>query len=644
MLWHFHQPDYRDPQSGRPVLPWVRHHALRGYRDLPVAIVESGVAATVNFVPTLLTQLAWYAQGGSDDWLDRAAKPAEALGPAERLALLREGFSGHPAMVQAAPRWLALRDRVQSHGALDVQGLRDLQVWSILGWTGWSARRDFPVLQALIDQGANFTEADKRQLLQTQRAICAGLPEIWGQLPEVSASPWGHPILPLLVDARHGQRCLPNLPEVDFSWPQDAALQLVRGKAEVEGHLGRSITGLWPSEGAVSPEVLTLAEDAGFTWLVSDEGVLQRSDRQRFERQRMERQGSGSGPWRLGDGLVGFFRNRDLSDLVGFRTAGRDPQRSVDELLAGIRGCDGHVTLALDGENPWESHGDAGKGFLTCFFERLSRDPHLQTQTFQQASASPVGVVSRIHTGGWINADFAIWIGDEQDRVAWRLLAQARQAVAEAGDPSGALQHVLAAEGSDWFWWYGPEFHSDQDGIFDRLFRGHLAAAWQSLGQEVPRALQRSLLGGPSSLRDQAPIGPVEPKAALGWWGAGCWDARRPAGSMAQALQPLDRLLWGAGTDKIFLRLMPRQPLPPVDGLQIEVQFKGCEAHGQSSFEAKELLAGPVMVVLETPKQGAYRVDVMLRRGAQELGILGPPEGLHVDVKAEPNTWRNGWV
>ncbi|MFM2246965.1 MAG: hypothetical protein RL071_3039, partial [Pseudomonadota bacterium] len=33
LLLHMHQPDYRDPASGEPIMPWVRLHAVRGYTD-----------------------------------------------------------------------------------------------------------------------------------------------------------------------------------------------------------------------------------------------------------------------------------------------------------------------------------------------------------------------------------------------------------------------------------------------------------------------------------------------------------------------------------------------------------------------------------------------------------------------------------
>ena len=33
LLLHMHQPDYRDPRTGRPGMPWVRLHAVRGYTE-----------------------------------------------------------------------------------------------------------------------------------------------------------------------------------------------------------------------------------------------------------------------------------------------------------------------------------------------------------------------------------------------------------------------------------------------------------------------------------------------------------------------------------------------------------------------------------------------------------------------------------
>ena len=634
ILWHFHQPDYRDPSSGQPVLPWVRHHALRGYRDLAVALLESGVPGTINLVPTLLEQLDWYAEGGSDPWLERVRQPPQALSPELRTGLLREGFAGHPAMVAASPGWRRLKARVDSEGCLDDQGLLDLQVWSVLGWTGWSLRRDHPALQGLVRRGEGFTPGDKAMLLAIQQEACATLPDLWARLAEVSASPWAHPILPLVVDARHGRRCLPDLPDVAFAWPGDAAVQLAWGRSAVSERLGRPVSGLWPSEGAVSPEVVDLARAAGFTWLVSDEGVLERS----------QRQGEGRGPWTLARGLVGFFRDRSLSDLIGFRTAGRDPDEAVGELLAGVARQQGHVTLALDGENPWESHPDAGRGFQERFFQALSRHPRVRATPFAEAAAEPVGRVTRIFTGGWINADFAIWIGDPEDRAAWALLAQTREAVAAAGDPPDALRHVLAAEGSDWFWWYGPEFHSEQADTFDRLFRAHLGAAWAALGVTPPAALSRSLLGAVAPTRDRAPAGPVDPCAPLGWWAAGCWDARRPGGAMAAGVRVLDRLEWGAADRAVHVRLVMDPAAAPQPGACWVLDLAGPGEPLQVRVPHPPEPGAVLEVCLAAPSPGLHRVHVALWEAGGSVRAVGPPGGLEGTVGRAGGCWRGGWV
>ncbi len=633
LLWHFHQPDYRDPQTGAPVLPWVRHHALRGYRDLPLAIAEHGASMAINLVPTLVEQVAWYAGGGSDPWLDRVRTPAEELDEQGRQVLLRDGFAGHPALVEAAPPWRELRLRRDQGRAFGPGALRDLQVWSILGWTGWSARRDHPELAGLVARGCGFTEDDKATLLSVQRRICVELPELWRAVPEVSASPWSHPILPLLVDARHGCRCLPELPPVDFAWPGDARLQLTRGKRAIEALLGREVTGLWPPEGAVSPEVVELAVEAGFSWLASDEGVLERS----------ERRGAGRGPWTLAKGLAGFFRDRHLSDHIGFRTAGRDPAQSVTELLDGVAARDGLVTLVLDGENPWESHPDAGHGFMQALGEALGAHPGVQAVGFAEAASDTVGTVERVHTGGWINGDFAIWIGDEADREAWSLLGETRRAVREAGDPPEALAPVLAAEGSDWFWWYGPEFHTEHLPDFDRLFRTHLLAAWRALGRRPPARLLQPVGTTPAPLRDRDPLGAVRPGEPRAWWGAGSWDARRPGGSMAGGVQAIDRVLYGVGDGSVHVRLDPRTPLPPLAGATLRVALSG--ASGEQVFEAAaaELEHGPLVHSFLAEVPGHHRLSVQVRRGGEVLQALPDSGSLGVDVPSTRRTWRGGW-
>ena len=62
VLWHMHQPDYRDHASGEFTLPWVYLHALKDYSDMAAHLERHpGVRAVVDFVPVLLDQLEDYA-------------------------------------------------------------------------------------------------------------------------------------------------------------------------------------------------------------------------------------------------------------------------------------------------------------------------------------------------------------------------------------------------------------------------------------------------------------------------------------------------------------------------------------------------------------------------------------------------------
>ena len=81
MLWHMHQPQYRDPTNGEYILPWTRLHALKDYWGMVHLLEEfPGVHATFNMVPGLALQLEEYGSGVfKDSWFRAAFAPAELL-------------------------------------------------------------------------------------------------------------------------------------------------------------------------------------------------------------------------------------------------------------------------------------------------------------------------------------------------------------------------------------------------------------------------------------------------------------------------------------------------------------------------------------------------------------------------------------
>src|SRR5512133_2088325 len=99
LLWHMHQPPYRDAETGEYLLPWVRLHATRAYNDMAWILERHpGVRCTVNFTPSLLEQLGELVAGSERDRLLE-----------ERVQLLRMSFMVDWEMnVRPLPRYAEL--------------------------------------------------------------------------------------------------------------------------------------------------------------------------------------------------------------------------------------------------------------------------------------------------------------------------------------------------------------------------------------------------------------------------------------------------------------------------------------------------------------------------------------------------------
>jgi alpha-amylase/alpha-mannosidase (GH57 family) len=241
--------------------------------------------------------------------------------------------------------------------------------------------------------------------------------------------------------------------------------------------------------------------------MATDEDILARSLHRKLDaaaRARPYELATRSGPVRV------LFRDHALSDLVGFTyqswdaaTAAADFVQRARQVAHAARASDPTaapvVTVILDGENAWEHYAGGGRPFLRALYAALAATPELQPVTMEVAAAGPAAPLRSIFAGSWINADFGIWIGHADDRRAWRQLGHARtaldDAVAAGLEPSradAALAALLAAEGSDWFWWYGDDHSSAHDRELDGLFRHHLQRAYDALGQAAPDELKTS--------------------------------------------------------------------------------------------------------------------------------------------------------
>ena len=602
VIWHMHQPDYRDPISGRVAMPFVRLHALRGYRDVAIWLNESGLKMCVNLVPSLLEQLQ-DLEAPTDVLADKDAHLRATLADPERLrtSQIRLLMSGHEAMWRS-PRAKELRELVELERSLDRQQRLDLQVWGTLAWVGWSGLRDHPELAELKAKDRDFDQQDRERMLVSCVALWRSVLPLYRSLPqELSTTPLCHPILPLLIDCEHASRCLPDYPAgaVDHAFPQDALAQLRLGKARAEEILERPIQGLWPSEGSVSPELLPLVKELGFTWLASDQAVLEASEKEPGDHLRA---------WDLG-GVAGLFRDRALSDFLGFVAAREPPAQAAQSFLSRCRATGGDIVLALDGENPWEAFEDAGQAFMAALTQVLASATLLLPG---ELAKTAVFRVRRLHTGSWINADFGIWIGDESDRAAWRLLSKARHAVQAAGDPPEALAHIYAAQGSDWFWWYGPEFETPFAPLFDHLFRAHLQAAWRCLGS-VPSELRQPLVSHENVHAPASDLGPPALRPLLGGVASVSGGA-----SMHSESGGIRALRYGPCPEGVWVELNGE----PVGAVELEIEGTRVPLHGRTVL----------------PGQGLPSELVLWVEGAHGVLRVPPADSIHL-LAPKPQWW-----
>jgi alpha-amylase/alpha-mannosidase (GH57 family) len=599
-----HQPYYKDPLKNEYALPWTYLHGIKDYFDMP-AIVEDtpGARAVFNLVPSLIEQLLDYANGTAvDPFLKKGMASPSDLGEEDRIFLLENFFSANrQRMIEPYRRYLELlymagegkpggaRDRVRHFSDQD---LLDLQVWFFLAWTGEAARQRYPVFAELIAKGEKYTAADKELLFATQRELLQAIIPLYKRLHEngsieLSVTPYYHPIMPLLCDIRLAQTAMPrvNLPETTFRHPEDARAQIRRGVEYFREIFGFAPRGMWPSEGSVSNEVLGIIAGCGLGWIATDEEILAKSlDGGLGEgKERLYR------PWRYScpQGEIGtFFRDHQLSDLVGFTYSQWDAGRAASDLCGRLHaiksrhGGEGRVVpIILDGENAWEYYSDNAYDFLQGMYRSIAESPQLNLTTCSDVLARTRfdGRLHNIFPGSWINGNYGIWIGHPEENLAWDLIAMARTA-AVASNPSvtSALESgnaavdpvaeqicrsLYAAEGSDWFWWYGDDHFSPHSDRFDRLFRQHLLNVYRLLGQEPPRQLLEPI-------KKKSPAGLIREPAAFidpdingrtsnyfEWLAAGLYDLTRQGSAMHSSDRMLQSFYYGYNRSFFFFRI-----------------------------------------------------------------------------------------
>src|SRR3989440_231579 len=280
-VWHMHQPYYKDDLTNPFLLPWVRLRCAKDYYKMPALLDDyPAIKQTFNLVPALVAQVQDYAEGRfTDIYLDLACRPVSELSGDERAFIARWMTEGSQLRrVRQYPRYLEL--------------------------------------------------VRKREQQERGQA-------------ELIPSPYYHPILPLIADLSIARVARPDLavPRRAFKHPDDAAEQL---RLAVEAHVrgfGRPPRGAWPPEAAISDEALRLAVEQGLEWMLSDEGVLARSQENAINRDaegQVMQPDVLYAPYRVqGEGppIRLLFHDARLSNAIGFEYHNSAPDEAAKDLV-----------------------------------------------------------------------------------------------------------------------------------------------------------------------------------------------------------------------------------------------------------------------------------------------------------------------
>lgn len=647
VVWHMHQPWYRDDVAGQFVLPWVRRRASKDYLHM-LRILERHpqVRVTVNMVPSLLAQLELYASGDAADAdRDLCLREAGELTAAERdflVAGAKHADYGRRVALLRPYTELVNRLPAGATAAVSVDDIRDLQLWTLLAWIDPEQILDDPELHALATRGRGFTEEDKtlvdsRQLALLRTVIPAYRAAVASGQVEPLTTPYHHPILPLLIDPASARVATPDiaLPPATAHHPADAAEHVRRGLQEFARITGHPAAGMWPAECAVSPAAAELMHRCGAGFAISDEGVLART----LGRAAGAEAGDVHHAYRDSSGLRMVFRDARLSNLIGFTYQSMAAEQAAADLLqrleslADARSDDDAqlVTIGLDGENFKDYYADNATPFLDAFYSGLATSTRVRSThigSFLDEHPEAVRPLPELWTGSWIGSDLRTWIGEPAHTRAWGLLASAHDALDRAGGAAkhpAAHEELLIAQASDWYWWFGEHHDSGSDAAWDALFRIHLRNACTLAGLAVPPQLDEPVIDGLEIGNDCPPLRTIDPPAAgsTEWQSAGIAEVGAALGAMRPPASSVSRIFYGAGGGRLHLRFgdqLPRYQRAVVDAgsagrLMVDRAVRNLSV-------ALPQGAVDFTITLEEAGRGAERVPAAGRLHAQS-----PPDG-----------------
>ncbi|MBE7708715.1 MAG: hypothetical protein E7Z88_08440 [Cyanobacteria bacterium SIG27] len=538
-IWHFHQPNYQQNYNSDFLLPWVRLHASKDYLDMLKRIdLFPQIKLNFNFSPVLLSALQKYLAGFQDLHLKLLLKDENELTEQDKIFILNNYFDlNYKNMVLKRPYFTALFNKRANAKELktsmfSINEYIDVMTNYTLCWIDEYFIKDYPELNYLFEKEKNYTLEDRKKIYEIQLDIIKRILSEYKEYQdnnkiEVLTSPFYHPILPLLLDFRGKEiKNYENLPQ-NYSNNTDATAQIELAIEKYQEIFDKKPKGMWLSEQCICSKTADLLSKCGIDWSVVDEGILSKSIKKEFMR---DFEGNLENPYDLMANyqtktkhpLNLVFADSFFANLLNFGYGNYDSQIAANDLYEKIKTIqfklqnspkENHIlTIALDGENCWETYQNDGGEFLNALYSLINNDDSLETVLvgdFIKKNQSEK--LETLKSGSWINRNFDLWIGEPTKNVAWLYLESVskdieiyyQEQLSELKDKEEikklnekfklAHREILISQSSDWYWWYGKPNESKSDSIFDFLFRSHLMNAYEIMDLPIPNYLTMSL-------------------------------------------------------------------------------------------------------------------------------------------------------
>ncbi len=530
-IWHFHQPVYQENSNSDFLMPWTRLHATKDYLDMLYRVDNfKKLKLNFNISPVLIDSIEKYINGTHDIHSRLLISDIETLDDRDKGFILNNFFdANYNNLILKRQYYAELYNKRYSNENITTsdftnQEYSDIMANFTLAWFDETLYSRYPGLEKLSNKQKNYTKEERLEIYNYTIKILKDIIPKYKEYQdkgkiEISTNPYYHPIVPLLLNIKE-QKGAYNVDEYPSDiLADDAYVQTKKSLDRMEEVFGKRPKGIWLPEHCVSSKTVEMLNDLGVSWTVADIGILSETFGKEYIR---AFDGSLESPY---DISINYklksdkemktnilFDDSFIANLMSFGYGNYEGKDAANDLYEKIKVVqdklqnsprDEHIlTIAMDGENCWETYKNDGDEFLTVLYGLIEKDPTLKTVLVSEylANKKPTEL-ENIKSGSWIKRNFDLWIGEPVKNVAWMYLSRAKGDVIKFIETSEdeelnkkLLEEIYIAEGSDWFWWYGEPNDSGRDHIFDLLFRTHLKNIYELMGQKTPDELDVPLI------------------------------------------------------------------------------------------------------------------------------------------------------